>query len=236
MAAAPLAAAPLEERVLDNIVWNSLVGPHRDFSCGGPAARRYAPGFPALAGFADCANPDFAGLRAHCEPGEPLYFADWSGTPPAEWRIEVETVAVQYVYDAAMPEDDPAFQPVRLGREHAARMVELALLTRPGPFGERNLDLGEYYGVLEGERLVAMAGERMASAGFREVSAVCTHPDRQGRGLAGRLTRLMTRRQMLRGERPFLHVMRDNASARALYERLGFRERRELVLRVAALQ
>jgi predicted GNAT family acetyltransferase len=67
---------------------------------------------------------------------------------------------------------------------------------------------------------------------MREISGVCTHPDFQGRGLAQRLVLKLVRRQMQRGEIPFLHVMRENARARALYERMGFRNYRESVVRV----
>lgn len=42
----------------------------------------------------------------------------------------------------------------------------------------------------------------------------------------------LIRRQMMRGETPFLHVMSGNAGARALYERMGFRLYRESVVRV----
>jgi predicted GNAT family acetyltransferase len=44
----------------------------------------------------------------------------------------------------------------------------------------------------------------------------------------------LIRRQMLRDETPFLHVMRDNVNARRLYERMGFREYRESVVRVVS--
>ena len=54
-----------------------------------------------------------------------------------------------------------------------------------------------------------MAGERMQDRHFREVSGVCTHPDQQGRGLARRLTELVVRRELARGETPFLHVVVD---------------------------
>ena len=47
--------------------------------------------------------------------------------------------------------------------------------------------------------------------------------------------RKLVRRQLQRGETPFLHVMRDNEGARALYERMGFRIHRESVVRVVAL-
>jgi predicted GNAT family acetyltransferase len=42
----------------------------------------------------------------------------------------------------------------------------------------------------------------------------------------------LIRRQMQRDETPFLHVMHDNANARRLYERMGFRDYRESVVRV----
>ena len=90
-------------------------------------------------------------------------------------------------------------------------LLALALLTKPGPFGPRTIELGEYFGYFDdGDRLIAMAGERMAAAGLHEISGVCTHPEHQGRGLARRLMLKLIRRQLLRGETPFLHVMRAN--------------------------
>jgi predicted GNAT family acetyltransferase len=80
-----------------------------------------------------------------------------------------------------------------------------------------------------------MAGERMHAAALREISGVCTHPDAQGRGLARRLMMKLIARQLERGETPFLHVMRDNATARGLYERMGFRQYREVAVRIIAL-
>jgi predicted GNAT family acetyltransferase len=96
------------------------------------------------------------------------------------------------------------------------------------------MELGEYFGCFEGDRLVAMAGERMAAGTLREISGVCTHPDVQGRGYARHLMIKLVRRQMQRDETPFLHVMRDNAGARRLYARMGFRDYRESVVRVVS--
>jgi predicted GNAT family acetyltransferase len=77
-----------------------------------------------------------------------------------------------------------------------------------------------------------MAGERMAAPGLHEISGVCTHPDHQGRGVARRLMLKLIRRQLLRGETPFLHVMRANEAAHGLYLRMGFRDYCETVVRV----
>ena len=121
-----------------------------------------------------------------------------------------------------------------LGAAYAQQAFDLAMLTRPGPFGPRTIELGDYLGVLDGGRLVAMAGERMHAGTLREISGVCTHPAFQGRGLATRLMRMLIRRQLARGETPFLHVMRPNEGARRLYERMGFAVYRESVVRVVA--
>ena len=77
-----------------------------------------------------------------------------------------------------------------------------------------------------------MAGERLKAPGFTEISAVCTHPDARGRGLAAALMRRVAAGIVARGEELFLHVYPHNKSAIALYERLGFRHRADIQLNV----
>ena len=220
------------KQLLDNIVWHALTGPHARFSAGGDEARRYARGFSPIIGFADQARPNFAALVPLCEPGEHFYTDGWSGIAPGGWRIELEATMFKMIWEAAVPADDAAPDAVPLGPEHAAQALALAELTRPGPFGLRTIELGDYFGVFDGERLIAMAGERMHAGALREISGVCTHPDHQGRGLARRLMLKLIRRQMQRHETPFLHVMSSNVGARQLYERMGFRNYKESVVRV----
>ena len=109
-----------------------------------------------------------------------------------------------------------------MGAEDAREMVELATLTKPGPFGLRTHELGTYVGIRCEGKLVAMAGERLKVLGYTEISAVCTHPDHTGKGYARVLMEEIMRGIGERGEIPFLHVRRDNTRAVALYERLGF--------------
>jgi ribosomal protein S18 acetylase RimI-like enzyme len=224
--------ATMTLQLLDNIVWNTLTGPHARHATGSAAARRYAPGFSPILGFPDLAQPDFAALLPYCEPDEHFYCAGWSGAPPPGWRIDAEKGLLMMVWQAPPPAADDRLAAVPLGREHVAQMLELVALTHPGPFGPRTVELGEYFGCFEGPRLVAMAGERMHAGAFREVSGVCTHPDFQGRGLARRLMEKLIRREVQRQELPFLHVMDDNLNARRLYERMGFRDHDETVVRV----
>jgi predicted GNAT family acetyltransferase len=118
---------------------------------------------------------------------------------------------------------------LELGDADAPEMVALATLTEPGPFVEATHRLGEFIGIRIDGQLVAMSGERMRAPGLTEVSAVCTHPDWRGRGLAGKLMRVVMARIVARGETPFLHSYASNAGAIALYEKLGFRVRREVI-------
>ncbi len=222
------------KHLLDNIFWHALTGPHARYAEGAGGARRYARGFSPILGFADKAHPDFAALAPCCDPAEHFYCGGWTGAAPAGWRIDAESTMFRMVWDAAAPAADETLPPVRLGPPHAAQVLALAQLTQPGPFGPRTIELGEYLGCFDGERLVAMAGERMQAGALREVSGVCTHPDFQGRGLARRLMLELIRRQMQRGETPFLHVMRDNDGAHRLYRRMGFRDDCETVVRVVS--
>jgi ribosomal protein S18 acetylase RimI-like enzyme len=219
--------------LLENIFWHALSGHHAQYSSGGAQARRYTRGFSPIIAFADPQRPDFDALAPHCEAGEQLYCDAWSGAAPDGWQVDAESTMFRMVWNAPMPADD-APDAIALGPQHAAQALELATLTRPGPFGIRTIELGEYFGYFEGERLIAMAGERLSATGLREVSGICTHPDFQGQGYARRLALKLIRRQMLRDQLPFLHVMRSNETAHALYLRMGFAEYKESVVRVVS--
>lgn len=115
-----------------------------------------------------------------------------------------------------------------MGDPDAPEMLELATLTRPGPFFAKTHRMGAFIGIRKGDRLAAMAGERMRLPGMTEVSAVCTHPDHRGGGYAAALMSVVAARIAQRGETPFLHVYAHNTGAIALYERLGYRVRRRM--------
>jgi ribosomal protein S18 acetylase RimI-like enzyme len=219
------------KQLLDNIVWHTLIGPHAKYASGTHDLRRYAKGFSPIIGFADPKVPNFAALAPFCQPGEHFYTDGWSGTVPHNWKLNSESTMFKMVWEAAMPTDEP-LDAIPLGPEHATRALELTLLTRPGPFGLRTIELGDYFGCFQDNRLIAMAGKRMHAGTLREISGVCTHPDFQGRGFARKLMNKLIRRQMQRGETPFLQVMRDNTSAHRLYERMGFRNYLESPVRV----
>jgi ribosomal protein S18 acetylase RimI-like enzyme len=227
-----------------NIIWRCMDGSQRQFTIGTDRARRYAPGFSPIVAFADPEAPAFEDLAPVCEPHRPFYCSEWSGRAPPGWQIRRDARMLVMAWAGAAPPDDAppddappdddAADAVRLTHHDVTQMCALAELTRPGPFDVRTIDFGEYFGVFDGDRLIAMAGERMHDRHLREVSGICTHPEAQGRGLARRLTALVVRRALARGETPFLHVVAANARAITLYERMGFVTAREVPVRVVA--
>ena len=219
--------------MLENVFWQALGDTQRGFSVGTDHVRRYSRGLPPLLAFADPERPRLEELEPFCDPGERFYTSGWRGDAPAGWQVELEATMELMVWSGGMPTEEP-IEAVPLGAAHVEQMVELATLTKPGPFGPRNLELGQYLGCFDQGRLVAMAGERMQAGPWREVSAICTHPGWQGRGLARKLVQRMVATQLRRGERPFLHVMSSNAGAVRLYKQLGFEPHRTCVVRVVA--
>lgn len=218
--------------ILDHIVWHSLAGAHRGFTSGTSTARRYAAGFSPIVGFADPAAPDFAALESCCEPDTHFYCAGWSGVAPRGWQILDDSGGHQMLWQTPPPPPEAGFAVTRLESQRVPQMLALASAAELPLFGPRSIELGEYVGVFEEGELVAMAGERMTAGRFREISAVCTHPEFRGRGHARRLVAELVRRQLQRGETPFLHVMHDNTAAVAVYRHVGFRHHQDVVLRV----
>jgi GNAT superfamily N-acetyltransferase len=244
---------------LDHIFWHALNGAHRQWSDGTDQARRYTQGFSPIIAFADPAAPDFAALAPWCAAGEHFYCENWTGAAPPGWRIEAETTMFRMLWDGVLPPDAtqqadktaasaPATAaasaagyardkepPARLlSAADAPQALALATLCKPGPFGIRTIELGDYFGYFDGERLMAMAGERLRAPGLCEISGVCTHPDYQGRGLAKKLITKLIRRHLQRGERSFLHVMRSNP-AHQLYLNMGFKDYLESTVRVVVV-
>ncbi|WP_445269147.1 GNAT family N-acetyltransferase [Streptomyces sp. DSM 41634] len=215
-----------DSAVLDNPVWAALTGTHRGLAELGPAglAGRYPLDTSPFAGLADPADPRaWADLAALMGPGQVVWVTGLL-TPPPHWETLMTVPGVQLDGRSVRAEAEP--EAVPLGRGDVPEMLELVGLTRPGPFLDRTVELGTYLGIRHEGRLVAMAGERMRPAGWSEISAVCTHPDHRGRGLAGRLTRAVAAAVRERGDSPFLHAAAENTGAVRLYESMGFTPRR----------
>lgn len=213
---------------LDRPVWTALTGRQAGFAAGDARALRYRPEINILAAAVDDSPEALAALAALVPPGGKIATVEAAATRvPPGLTVAKQAILAQMVAERPVPPDSIDF--LDLGDGEAPEMVALATLTEPGPFVEATHRLGEFIGVRVEGRLVAMAGERMRAPGLTEVSAVCTHPDWRGLGYAGKLMRVVMARIVARGETPFLHSYATNAGAIGLYEKLGFRTRREVI-------
>jgi predicted GNAT family acetyltransferase len=219
---------------LDRPIWHALTGRQRRFAEGSALALRY---HLDISPFAACRDDGPAALTALAglvpETG-PLILLQ-AGEAPVPEGCEAAFTAEGVQLVLRVPRLRAVERPVvDLSAADATDMLELADLTRPGPFLPATWRLGRFVGVRIDGRLAAMAGERLMAGKFTEVSAVCTHPDFRGRGMAAQLISLVVERILARGQTPILHAFADNSEAIRLYEALGFVKRREMS--VLALQ
>jgi ribosomal protein S18 acetylase RimI-like enzyme len=211
--------------ILDNPIWNSLSTLHAHFAEGDELAKRYPPEVTLLAGMGEPRAEAYGSLAKTLQRAGAALFLDQPPQIPSGWVTVHSAPLVQMVCEKPNLAQE-GFPAEKLAPADVPEMVALAELTKPGPFGIRTRELGEYLGIRQSKRLVAMAGERLHLPGYTEVSAVCTHPDFQGHGYARELMSILMRNIVRRAETPILHVRQENVSAIHLYEKLGFRTRR----------
>lgn len=224
----------LAMNALDNPIWAALTSEQKYLAQTSHLARRFPAEVTPLAGFAEPTEEAYASLLDLVRPEETV--ALFLREPPKSsdaWSVKL-TPLLQMVHTGGTAIDGESKNPIssqqeliKLGAADSPEMLALAQLTKPGPFGTRTHELGEYFGIRLHGALVAMAGERLHFTGHTEVSAVCTHPDHLGRGYAGVLVAKVASRIQERGEVPILHVRADNTRAIGVYERLGFKPRLE---------
>jgi ribosomal protein S18 acetylase RimI-like enzyme len=235
--------ADADPGLLDDPVWHALTGPHRRFAVtsdrGSGAARayRYRVNVAPFAAVRDVTDPGaWHELAELSGPGDRAALVAPSAQPASTMRAGWSVAGVLPCTQMIAPLDGLAADVlarsvetlVTLGPRDAAEMVALAELTRPGPFATSTAELGGYLGVRREGRLVAMAGRRLQLPGWIEISAVCTHPDHRGQGLARLLIAAVDAAIRQQGHRAFLHAIHQNTTAIRLYRQLGFTARADL--------
>ena len=220
----------LEPVTLDNPIWSALTTGHASLALGSGLARRYPDDVSPLAGLREPTPEAFADLRALSDLGAGLFTVEPVDVPE-EWEV-LRTRRIEQMTCHEPPASPPAHDLLTLGAADVPEMLALAAMTEPGPFLSETYRMGRYLGIRSGSgELAAMAGERLRIDGFTELSAVCTHPDFQGRGYARSLVTALASQSLAEGSVPFLHVKTENGAV-VLYEKLGFTVRSGIQLTV----
>ncbi len=214
--------------LLDRPIWSALETRQAHYAQGDAMARRFPADVSPFVAGRDGSRAVAEAMARLIPEADDVSLLEVSPPEAPAGVSETRKLCLQMVWERLAPVE-AIFSVDELGESDAAEMLALALLTKPGPFRARTYTMGRFVGVREDGKLIAMAGERMHMPGYREISAVCTHPEFRGRGLGAALMSVVGTRMMQEGDQPFLHSYADNAGAVALYRKLGFVVRAEVL-------
>jgi ribosomal protein S18 acetylase RimI-like enzyme len=215
---------------LDNAIWTALTTKQAQHAHTSALARRFPPEMTllgALAANTAMAFDSLAQLIQH--DSVTLYFTSPPQIPTG-WDVLRAVELHQMVQETETPPPDPQRSAtpeiIELSPADIPEMSVLYIATRPArTLCPRIQKLGQFLGVREEGKLVAMGGLRLHLAGYREITTVATMPGYEGRGYATAIMDGLIARLRSRGDRPFLTVRTDNTRAVEIYRRLGFKER-----------
>ena len=217
----------MDDGDLDNPFWSSLHGRHRHLAQVAGEVARFPAAYAPFLGVANAGVDAVDALASLVAPEESVYLLGVAPRAPGGWHLEGFADLAQMACTSPIDVIDGP-DVIELTEVHRADVLALTALVYPHYFRPRTMELGRYFGVYQDGRLAAMIGERLGTDAYQEMSAICTHPDFNGRGYARRLTALLTNDVLARGRTPFLHVSHANRRAKQLYEQLGYSLRRDI--------
>ena len=221
------------DELLANPYWGALATEQAGIAVGGALARRFPVDVIPFVGVPEHTAASLDALRALLMPGVQVVLVSdaalaHGGLLERETMPGLQMICTPEAQADAFVEEEPV---ERLHPADIPAMLALKAAAFPGYFGPRAASLGSFYGIRVRGELVAMCGERLHLPGWREISALCTHPEHTGRGYAAMLMRRLIHEHRKAGLRSFLGVDARNARAISLYTRLGFEASRKLVWR-----
>ena len=150
------------EHVLHNPVYYALLSGDAHLGFGTNGVRGFDEAVSPFAGFPENYDKGFSGLYDLLPSRRKILYA----TPglihqPGGWQLLQEIKGLQFIYNGKTTSMDLSIEPTPLQQKDVEEMIQLALLTKPGPFASRTIEFGHYYGIFESGQLVAMTGQRL---------------------------------------------------------------------------
>ncbi|RYG06031.1 MAG: GNAT family N-acetyltransferase [Chitinophagaceae bacterium] len=216
------------QKVLENPIWHALNSGNSKISEGNSNVRYFPAPITTFVGLKEFTAANFLLLSQMLEGSCVRATFVWGEVPDtAPWSISAviechQMILKDEVIIGRISTDLAGSSIKPLGLQNVSEMLALTRLSNPGHFTERTVELGNYFGMYEGDLLVGMAGYRLQLDEYTEISAVCTHPGYFGKGIAKALVSHQVNCIRAAGKTPVLHVKTDNQPALKLYESLGF--------------
>lgn len=224
------------QHILDNMIWNAITTGNRDIAVVGSGVGYYLQDIAPFAGTKDLNDSGLQRLHEFMPAEKKIAISSLEkmNYDDRKWQVNQSMDVTQMLYlhpvRAFCTESSGLITP--LTDIHIPQMLNLTSITKPGPFLEHTILFGNYFGIFKDEKLIAMTGQRMHTVPYMEVSAVCTHPDHQGKGYAKTLMLHVMKIILDNSFVPFLHVLTSNITAIRLYESIGFQKRKQLFIDV----
>ncbi|GER60464.1 GNAT family N-acetyltransferase [Patiriisocius marinus] len=216
------------EHQLKNPVWHSLKETHKDFSIALDGVQFYNPEICTFGAFFDDSKTAVA-ANAYVKNTDNFFFVSENQTPiidDSKVVLEKKVDGCQMVLNK-LPEVQITENIVLLDKSYIDEIYKLVWLVMPGYYKKRTFEMGKYFGIFKNDTLVSIAGQRMQTDLFIEISAVVTHPDYTRKGLAKQLIAHNTNEILKENKKPILHTNKGNLAI-SLYEKLGFELTRDM--------
>lgn len=211
---------------LDNPVWFSLSESHQDFSINYGNVKFYHPDYCPFGGI-EIARDISKYLDEYSKLSDSFFIVGERPNVSPQQYLMKELVCLQMIIDKKI-DGEIKETIIALSEQHADSLFQLVNLVQPGYFKNKTFLLGDYFGIFKDDELIAVAGERMRMNDYVEVSAIVTHPGHTGQGYAQQLIAHTVNKIFNQNKMPFLHVVETNIKAIRLYEKLGFKTRRQI--------
>ena len=217
----------VEEKKLDNPVWNSLNEIHKNLSIEFDGIKFYNPSYCPFGGFTK-SNNLISSINEYSNLVDNFYVVGEKPLFSNLLTLNKNLICNQMLLKKPIDIEDRE-QIIELKtKQHKTALFDLVNMVQPGYFNNRTSDLGKYFGIYKKDKLIAVTGERMKMTEFTEVSAVVTHPEHTGKGYAKQLIKQTANQIFEENKIPYLHVAESNIGAIKLYEKLGFTTRRKI--------